>query len=89
MMEIAATRPTKALVMAHPFKPLPREDVHVGGVAGGSLESVDLGVPPRGRPFAFINRIGWLSIVPGPASGVTRKKVRRKIGQKRKDSYHR
>jgi hypothetical protein len=92
-MKTAAIRPTKAPAVAHAFKVLPREDVHVGEVLGGTAESVHLGVAPGERSLVgFINRIGWPSIVPGPASGVPKKEVsRRKEGKmdRREDSYHR
>jgi hypothetical protein len=74
-MDNAATRPTTAPEMVHPFKPLPRVDVHVDEVADGTPEFVDLGVAPWGRSLVeFINRIGCPSIVPGPASGVPKRK---------------
>lgn len=74
-MENAATRPTIVPEKAHPFKPLPRVDV--GEVVGVTPESVDLA--PWGRSLVtFINRIGWPSIVPGPASGVPKTEVRRR-----------
>jgi hypothetical protein len=82
-MKNAATRPTKAPAMADAFKLLSRVDADVGDVAGGTPESVHLGVAPAGRSLvAFINRIGWPSIVPGPASGVPKKEVRRRKEEK-------
>ena len=78
-MEIAATRPTKAPVMTHAFNPLPLVDEPVGEVVGGTPEPVHLGVAPGGSSLvAFTNRIGWPSSVPGPASGVPKKEVRRR-----------
>ena len=76
-MENAATRPTAAPETAHPFKPLPRADVHLGGEAVGEPEPVNL----ASWEISFvapINRIGCASIVPGPASGVPTNVVRRR-----------
>lgn len=79
--------------MAHAFKLLPREDVHVGEVLGGTAESVHLGVAPGERSLvAFINRIGWPSNVPGPASGVPKNGSETEEGSKtdrREILYHR
>lgn len=78
-MKNAAKRPTKTPEIAHAFKLRPRVGVHMGDVAGGTPESVHLGVPPGGRSLVtFMNRIGWASIVPGPASRVPKKEVRRR-----------
>lgn len=74
--------------MVHAIKLLPCVDVHVREVVSGTPVSVPSGA---GRSFSssFINRIGWLSIVPGPASGVSEKDLRRREnGQKREDSYY-
>ena len=76
-MENAATRPTAAPETVHPFKPLPRVDVHLGDEVVGGLESINL-ASWRISFVAPINRIGCISIVPGPASGVPTKVVRRR-----------
>jgi hypothetical protein len=83
MMDNAATRPTRTPVMTHASKLLPCVDLLVGEVVGRTPESVQLGVAPGGRSLlTFINRIGWPNSVPGPASGVPKKEVRRRKAEK-------
>ncbi len=88
-MKNTAIRQTTVTATA---KLLPRVDACVGKIVGETAESAHLGVGPGRRSLVpSTNRIGWPSNVPGPASGVPEKDVRRRKGgmDKTEDSYHR